>query len=67
MSFKEGEIKVAQGGLMRCCTGTIKEKDDDGSLYKLEPGTGFKCYYCKSWIKLGTDGVVHWWSDHVDE
>ena len=64
MSCNEDNIKVAQGGLMRCCTETINEKTKDSSLYELEPGEGFKCHYCKSWMKLGEDCVIRWWSDH---
>lgn len=67
MSFKKGEIQIAQGGLMRCCTGTIDEKHEDESLYKFEPGEGFKCHYCPTWMKLGNNGVVHWWRDHTDD
>lgn len=64
---KESEITFAQGGLVRCCTATIAEKAEDGSLAKLEKGEGFKCHYCKQWMKLGDDCVIHWWSDHVEE
>ncbi len=64
MSCNEDNIKVAQGGLMRCCVETVNEKTKDGSLYELKPGEGFKCNYCKAWMKLGEDCVIRWWSDH---
>lgn len=66
MNCDKDKIKVAQGGLMRCCTGTINEKHEDGSLYELKQGEGFKCNYCSSWMKLGYDCIIRWWSDHVD-
>jgi hypothetical protein len=52
---------------MRCCTTTIAEKHEDGSLYEIKQGEGFKCTYCKSWMKLGEDCTIRWWSDHADE
>jgi hypothetical protein len=67
MSCKENEVRVAPGGLMRCCTTTIAEKHEDGSLYEIKQGEGFKCTYCKSWMKLGEDCTIRWWSDHADE
>ncbi len=61
---EERDIQVAPAGLMRCCTGTIGEKHEDGSLAKVERLTGFKCHYCSSWMWMDEDDVVKWWRDH---
>lgn len=64
MSCDESNIRVAEGGLMRCCTATIREKHDSGTLYELKPGEGFKCHYCVNWMRLEDDCVIRWWRDH---
>lgn len=55
-------IKVASGGLFRCCLDTIgKMSEDEGKLEALNAGDKITCIHCKKeTMILGDDAVIRW-------
>ena len=52
------DLKLAPGGLMRCCTGTFSDRADSGDMPD-EDGSIIACHHCSSSMIL-KDGVWRW-------
>jgi hypothetical protein len=51
-------IDVYIGGLMRCCTQTIRDMDD--SDIPNTPGTIVPCAYCDNEMYVDREGAIRW-------
>lgn len=47
------------GGLMRCCTETLRLGTQEGDL-PIEPGSIFPCKYCGNEMFVNADGDYEW-------